>query len=56
VPVLDAEDDFEWGVWVSVSKDNFFRAEELWDSPERVAELPYFGWLTTSCPARTPAR
>ncbi|SEF26106.1 hypothetical protein SAMN05421837_10384 [Amycolatopsis pretoriensis] len=54
LPVLDADDDFEWGVWVSVSKDNFFRAEELWDSPERVEEPPYFGWLATELPGYEP--
>lgn len=54
LPVLDAEEDFEWGVWVSVSKDNFFRAEELWDDPDRVAEPPTFGWLTTELPGYEP--
>jgi hypothetical protein len=23
IPVLDADDDFEWGVWVSLSRHNF---------------------------------
>ncbi|WP_284746028.1 DUF2199 domain-containing protein [Amycolatopsis sp. RTGN1] len=50
LPVLDADEDLEWGVWVSVSKDNFFRAEELWDSPDREAEPPYFGWFATELP------
>jgi hypothetical protein len=54
LPVLDADDDFEWGVWVSVSKDNFLRAEELWESPERTAEPPYFGWLATELPGYEP--
>ncbi|MEU0797135.1 DUF2199 domain-containing protein [Amycolatopsis sp. NPDC005961] len=50
LPVLDAEDDFEWGVWVSVSKDNFLRAQEVWDNPDREAEPPYFGWFATELP------
>ncbi|WP_370967696.1 DUF2199 domain-containing protein [Amycolatopsis sp. cg9] len=54
LPVLDAGEDFEWGAWVSVSKDNFFRAEELWDSPRRTAEPPYFGWLATELPGYEP--
>ncbi|MFJ9780295.1 DUF2199 domain-containing protein [Amycolatopsis sp. NPDC101161] len=54
LPVLDADDDFEWGVWVSVSKDNFFRAEELWDNPGRAGEPPYFGWLATELPGYEP--
>ncbi|MEQ0562047.1 DUF2199 domain-containing protein [Amycolatopsis sp. NEAU-NG30] len=55
LPVLDAGDDFEWGVWVSVSRENFLRAEELWDDPARVSEPPYFGWLATELPGYEPA-
>ncbi|RSD13870.1 DUF2199 domain-containing protein [Amycolatopsis eburnea] len=54
LPVRDADQDFEWGVWVSVSKDNFFRAEELWDDPKRTDEPPYFGWLATELPGYEP--
>ncbi len=54
LPVLDSENEFEWGVWVSLSKSNFARATELWASPERVAEPPYFGWLSTELPTYEP--
>jgi hypothetical protein len=55
IPVLDADEDFDWGVWVSLSRDNFRRAYELWDAPERAAEPPYFGWLSTELPAYGPS-
>jgi len=46
IPVTDHDDTFAWNVWVSLSKDNFFRAVELWDRPGRETEPPYFGWLS----------
>lgn len=48
--VLDGDDDFDWGVWVSLSPDNYERAVDLWDTPGRETEPPYFGWLTTELP------
>jgi hypothetical protein len=50
LPILDTEDVFEWGVWVSLSDVNFARVEELWTDPQRVEEPPYFGWLATELP------
>ncbi|MFI9467255.1 DUF2199 domain-containing protein [Streptomyces sp. NPDC052492] len=47
VPVVDTDDVFSWGVWVSLSRENFARAADLWDKPGREDEKPYFGWLTT---------
>ncbi|MUL80707.1 MULTISPECIES: DUF2199 domain-containing protein [unclassified Mycolicibacterium] len=54
LPVSDSENDFEWGVWVSLSQPNFTRAAQLWTSPERVQEPPYFGWLSTELPKYEP--
>lgn len=54
LPVADSDDDFEWGVWISLSKSNFDRATELWTSPERVNEPAYFGWLSTELPGYEP--
>ncbi|RAJ72686.1 MULTISPECIES: DUF2199 domain-containing protein [unclassified Streptomyces] len=47
IPVIDSEGVFSWGVWVSLSRESFSRAADLWDTPGREAEQPYFGWLTT---------
>jgi hypothetical protein len=50
LPVVDAAEDFTWGVWVSLSAANFARAIRLWTDPHRVNEPPYFGWLSTELP------
>jgi hypothetical protein len=50
VPVVDGPGPLEWGVWVSLSQKNFMRMAELWSSPGRKSEPPYFGWLQTELP------
>jgi hypothetical protein len=47
IPVIGSEDIFSWGAWVSLSRDNFARALEMWNTEGREAEGPYFGWLST---------
>jgi hypothetical protein len=56
IPVIDAPDggEFEWGAWVSLSRENFHRAVSLWTSPSRSDEPPYFGWLSTGLPLYQP--
>ncbi|GGY45208.1 hypothetical protein GCM10010363_27240 [Streptomyces omiyaensis] len=50
IPVIGSQDVFSWGVWVSLSRDNFTRALEVWNTEGREAEKPYFGWLCTELP------
>jgi hypothetical protein len=50
IPVVDGNGPFAWGVWVSLSKDNFERAGTLWHAPQRIEEPAYFGWLCNSLP------
>ncbi|MFB6614655.1 DUF2199 domain-containing protein [Streptomyces sp. NPDC085524] len=50
IPVIGSGETFSWGVWVSLSRESFSRAADLWDTPGREAEEPYFGWLTTDLP------
>ena len=50
IPVVGGEGPFTWGVWTSLSKQSFQRMAELWESPERDGEPPFFGWLCTSLP------
>lgn len=50
IPVTDADENFYWLAWVSVSEANFLRMSELWETPGRENEPPYFGWLNTSLP------
>ena len=49
--MLDAAPDFEWGVWVSLSQENFWRMADLWLTEGREGEPAYFGWLSTELPA-----
>jgi hypothetical protein len=50
IPVLDGDEVFTWGVWVSLSEKNFDRMHEVWNNPGREEEPPYFGWLSTEVP------
>nr|WP_285584012.1 DUF2199 domain-containing protein [Herbidospora sp. NBRC 101105] len=50
IPVIGVDDVFAWGVWVSLSPENFARIGELWETPGRESEPPYFGWLSTELP------
>ena len=38
IPLLGGGDPLIWGVWVSLSKDNFARALEMWNTEGREAE------------------
>lgn len=50
LPIIGSDEHFSWDAWVSLSKANFLRACELWESNGREAEPPYFGWLSSSLP------
>ena len=47
VSVIDQIEPFVWGVWVSLSHDNFERARDLAGDSNRRREPPYFGWLSS---------
>jgi hypothetical protein len=51
---LDSDQDFEWGVWVSVSEPNFKRISEIWEDEGREEEPAIFGWLSSMLPIYTP--
>jgi hypothetical protein len=48
IPLLDGSGVFIWGVWASLSQENFKRVVQLWETEGRETEPPYFGWLSTS--------
>jgi Uncharacterized protein conserved in bacteria (DUF2199). len=50
IRVIGHDELFSWDVWVSLSKANFTRAHQLWTTPGRESEPPYFGWLSTQLP------
>ncbi len=53
--VLDAADEFEWGVWVSLSEASFMRMNAMWELEGREDEPPMFGWLSTDLPLYEPS-
>jgi hypothetical protein len=56
IPVADATGtEFDWGVWVSLSRDSFTRALSLRATPGREREQPYFGWMSTELPLYQPS-
>jgi hypothetical protein len=47
LPILGTDQTFNWGVWGSLSRENFQRLLEM-DDDERRADLPcMFSWLST---------
>ena len=50
IPVVGANHHFTWGVWVSLSKDNFLLWEDNYEEPVRRHVGPFFGWLCTRIP------
>jgi hypothetical protein len=50
IPILESEQSFNWGVWVSLSEKSFKRMTELLHAEEREKEPAYFGWLSTALP------
>ncbi|MBP2579815.1 hypothetical protein J3A78_000293 [Streptomyces sp. PvR006] len=55
IPVIGSDEVFSWAVWVSLSRENFARAADQWDTPGREAEAPYFGWLSTELSLYAPS-
>lgn len=44
IPLVDSDDYFGWGVWVSLKKENFETYREQYDT-DQIG--PFFGWLCT---------
>ena len=57
IPVTGADPgtEFDWGAWVSLSRDNFTRALSLWTTAGHEREQPYFGWLSNELPMYQPS-
>jgi hypothetical protein len=57
IPVIDAAagTEFDWGVWVSLSRASFARTLSLWTTAGREQEPPYFGWLSSELPLYHPS-
>ena len=54
LPVVDADEAFDWGVWVSLSEQSFQRVIDGGNRPGRESDPPMFGWLSTELPVYSP--
>ncbi|MGO9486052.1 MAG: DUF2199 domain-containing protein [Rhodomicrobium sp.] len=47
VPVLGHDDTLDWGVWSSLSEDNFLKYQETFDDTDQSKLGPMFGWFAS---------
>jgi hypothetical protein len=50
LPVHGAEENFIWGVWISLSEANFEWFIAAFEEPKRSHIGPFFGWLSAELP------
>lgn len=50
IPVLGEPEPFSWGVWLSLSPDNFEKFSRCLRAPKRSHIGPFFGWLSAELP------
>lgn len=50
IPIRGRSDTFMWGVWCSLSQENYWRYLDLFESSDAVGEGRYFGWLCNRIP------
>jgi len=48
LPIIGTAETFRWGVWGSLSKDNFGKLMSMWDDPKRAELPPMFSWLSNN--------
>ena len=49
IPIIGTNEDLIWGVWVSLSEENFNTTNEFWDKQDLLD--PMLGWLSTDLPS-----
>ncbi|MGD0990718.1 MAG: DUF2199 domain-containing protein, partial [Candidatus Sulfotelmatobacter sp.] len=50
LPILGTAETFRWGVWGSVSRQNFDTLIKMDDDPKRAELPPIFSWLSSRIP------
>jgi hypothetical protein len=50
LPIIGAAETFRWGVWGSLSRENFAKLRQMNDDPKRTELQPMFSWLSTQIP------
>ncbi len=48
LPIIGSAENFVWGVWGSLSRDNFEKVLATENNPKRVELPPMFSWLSSS--------
>jgi len=47
LPIIGSAETFRWGVWGSLSRENFEKSLRMADDPKRVELPPMFSWLSS---------
>ena len=47
LPIIGAAESFRWGVWGSLSRENFEKLRGMREDPTRIEIPPMFSWLST---------
>lgn len=47
LPIIGTAEKFSWGVWGSLSRENFEKLLEMDENPQRAKLPPMFSWLST---------
>lgn len=47
IPIIGHNENFTWGVWVSLSEANFYIWQDNYEMANREHLGPFFGWLCT---------
>jgi hypothetical protein len=50
VPIKERARDYGWGIWVSLSRENFKRYRDSYDAPDQSKIGPMFGWFSNALP------
>jgi hypothetical protein len=50
LPIIGTDQNFGWGLWGSLSRENFKKVLAMYDDSERAKLLPMFSWLSNEIP------
>jgi hypothetical protein len=50
IPIVGTDEEFVWGVWISLKEENFFLWQDCYEEQKRCTVGPFFGWLCTIVP------
>ncbi|MBN9267578.1 MAG: DUF2199 domain-containing protein [Hyphomicrobium sp.] len=50
LPIIDADEPLEWGVWSTLSEENFKRYRQTFGDNDQSKLGDMFGWFSSHCP------